>query len=91
MKTQPATAHPLPPHLTMDEYVEWLCENWRHMDPASIARQKAIEERVLTPFRIPDDARPPAESAKRASRARGAATPCAGRQERGGLTADRTD
>ena len=91
MKAQPKLLHPLPPHLTMDEYVEWLCGNWRDMDPARIARQKEIEERVLTPFRIPDDLPPPARNAKRASKARGAVTTRRGRPGRGGLTADRTD
>jgi hypothetical protein len=45
----------LPPRLTMDAYAELVAETVRAAGAARIARQKAIEERVLKPFRFPDD------------------------------------
>ncbi|MFZ4395943.1 MAG: hypothetical protein ACOYOU_10000 [Kiritimatiellia bacterium] len=44
---------PLPPHLTMDEYVDFVSESLRHVSTANLAQQKQIEERIVRPFRIP--------------------------------------
>lgn len=42
----------LPPALSMDEYSDFIESSLRESNPAAIARQKAIEERILTPFRL---------------------------------------
>jgi len=49
----------LPPTLSMDEYSDFIESSLQESNPASIARQKAIEERILTPFRLPDSATMP--------------------------------
>jgi hypothetical protein len=38
----------------MDEYVSFVAASLRDRDPADIARQKELEERILSRFRIPD-------------------------------------
>ncbi len=38
----------------MDEYVAFLSESMSHADPAKVAKQKALEERITVPFRIRD-------------------------------------
>jgi hypothetical protein len=42
------------PRLDMDEYVAFLSESMSHADPAKVAKQKALEERITVPFRIRD-------------------------------------
>jgi len=37
----------------MDEYADFVMEIIRHTDPLMVARQKALEEQITTPFRIP--------------------------------------
>jgi hypothetical protein len=44
----------LPPRLAMDDYADFICASILEVDPASAARQKEIEKRILTPFRIPE-------------------------------------
>ena len=40
------------PRLGMDEYLAFLAESMAQTDPAKAARQKAIEERITTPFSL---------------------------------------
>lgn len=40
------------PRLSMDEYVAFLAESMSQADPASIARQKALEKQITVPFRL---------------------------------------
>lgn len=40
------------PRLDMDEYVAFLSESLSHADPVKVAMQKALEERIIVPFRI---------------------------------------
>lgn len=62
MSDSPLPLNPrFPPHLTMDEYVDFIEASLRTVDPAVAARQKALEEKILVPFRIRDDAGPEAE------------------------------
>lgn len=42
----------LPPHLSMDEYLEFVEAAIRECDPVLAARQKSLEERITKPFRI---------------------------------------
>jgi len=44
--------HPLPPRLTMAEYGAFVQASLDRTDPGKAARQKAIEERIVVPFRI---------------------------------------
>lgn len=44
--------HPLPPRLSMDDYVLCIEASRAHCDPRKAARQKAIEEDIKKPFRI---------------------------------------
>ena len=44
----------LPPRLTMDEYADFVEAALRESNPARAARQKELEERIRTPFRIVD-------------------------------------
>lgn len=48
-------AIPVPPHLTMDQYADWVASNLKNQDPERIRRQKANEEQVTIPFRILPD------------------------------------
>ena len=45
----------LPPHLSMDEYVDFVEASLRDCDPVRAARQKDLEKRIRTPFRIGED------------------------------------
>ncbi len=45
---------PYPPRLTMEQYAEWVASNVKNQDPERIRRQKEIEEKVTTPFRMWD-------------------------------------
>ncbi len=47
--------HPLPPRLTMDEYVTWIEATLQQADPVKAARQKTIQEQIKAPFRIARD------------------------------------
>ena len=58
--TPQSTLHNPPPHLTMDEYVTWIQASLEHVDPAKAARQKAIQEQITVPFRIPKPEAPAA-------------------------------
>ncbi len=42
----------LPPHLTMDEYCEFVEASLRDIPPEQVARQKALEERDVARFDI---------------------------------------
>jgi len=46
------------PRLSMDEYAAFVEQLLSQADPEKVARQKALEERITTPFRLhrdPDD------------------------------------
>lgn len=45
----------LPPALSMDEYSDFIESSLRGANPVAMARQKAIEERILKPFILPDE------------------------------------
>jgi hypothetical protein len=47
--------NPLPPRLSMDEYADFVEASLRESDPARVARQKALEERIRVPFRLASD------------------------------------
>lgn len=40
------------PRLNMDEYTAFVAETVSQADPAKVARQKAIEECIVVPFRL---------------------------------------
>ncbi len=42
-----------PPNLSMEEYVGFVEDNWRHGDRDMLLRQKKIEERIEQMFRMP--------------------------------------
>ncbi len=44
--------NPLPPNLSMDEYAGFVAASLRDGDPARAARQKELEKRIRTPFRM---------------------------------------
>ena len=46
---------PLPPRLSMDQYADFVEAFLRDVDPALAARQKGLEKRVRTPFRMGND------------------------------------
>ena len=54
MKRLPTTLTPFPPRLSMDEYADFVEASLRESNPARVARQKELEERIRTPFRIVD-------------------------------------
>ena len=54
MNRAPLTLNPLPPRLSMDEYADFVEASLRESNPAHAARQKELEERIRTPFRIVD-------------------------------------
>jgi len=54
MNRSPTTLNPLPPRLSMDEYADFVEASLRESNPARVARQKELEERIRTPFRIAD-------------------------------------
>ncbi len=47
----------LPPQLTMAEYCDFIDESLKYVKPDQVARQKAIEKRILRPFSLTDDPR----------------------------------
>lgn len=51
MKRSPTTLIPLPPRLSMDEYADFVEASLRESNPIRAARQKALEERIMTQFR----------------------------------------
>ncbi len=51
---QDSSLAPLPPRLGMDEYVSFVADSLSRTDPVKVARQKAIEEQIQTPFRLMD-------------------------------------
>lgn len=44
-----------PPRLTMEEYVAFIEESLKYVDPKQVARQKAIEKRIDKPFSLMDE------------------------------------
>ena len=44
-----------PPRLTMEEYVAFIEESLKYVDPQQVARQKAIEKRIDKPFSLIDE------------------------------------
>lgn len=47
------TLFPLPPRLTMDEYVDFISETLASHNRELAMLQKNLEERITTPFSIP--------------------------------------
>jgi hypothetical protein len=41
-----------PPHVGMDEYADFVIVSLQQTDPQNAALQKAIEERITTPFSL---------------------------------------
>ena len=41
-----------PPSASMEEYAAFVEELLSHADPVKVARQKALEEQITTPFRL---------------------------------------
>ena len=60
----------VPPRLSMDEYADFVEVSLREANPARVARQKELEERIRTPFRIVDgkvlEAKPSTRSIRQA-------------------------
>ena len=50
----PPIPTPLPPRLSMDEYVDFVEASLRDCNRAHATRQKEVEERIRTPFRMFD-------------------------------------
>ncbi len=46
-------ALPFPPRLSMDAYIRYIADNWEFGNVALMQRQKAIEENIRKPFRMP--------------------------------------
>lgn len=44
----------MPPRLNAADYLAFVAELLARADPAKVAKQKAIEERITVPFRIRD-------------------------------------
>lgn len=42
-----------PPRLSMDAYADFVEASLRECDPVMATRQKELEERIRTPFRMP--------------------------------------
>lgn len=55
MTSSPSISNLLPPRLSMDEYADFVEASLRDCDPALAVRQKEIEERIQTPFRMVED------------------------------------
>lgn len=51
----PSISGRLPPRLSMDQYVDFVEASLGNCDPARVAWQKELEERIRTPFRMGDD------------------------------------
>ena len=54
MNRLPTTFNLLPPRLSMDEYADFVEASLRESNSARVARQKELEERIRTPFRMVD-------------------------------------
>jgi len=54
MTGSPLMSGPLPPRLSMDQYADFVEDSLRNCDPVRAARQKEMEERIRTPFRMVD-------------------------------------
>jgi len=53
MNTSPSLSHTLPPpHLSMDEYVDFVEASIWDANPVFADKQKSIEKRILQPFRL---------------------------------------
>ncbi|MCX6995914.1 MAG: hypothetical protein NTV49_02235 [Kiritimatiellaeota bacterium] len=52
MSPSPPRSSSLPPRLSMDEYADFVEASLRAGDQARAARQKELEERITTPFRM---------------------------------------
>lgn len=50
----------MPPRVNAADYLAFVAELLARADPAKAARQKNIEERIVTPFSLRDEAPPPA-------------------------------
>ncbi len=46
---------PMPPRLSMDEYVDFIERSLRQCDPAQARRQKELEERIKLPFSMVEE------------------------------------
>ena len=46
---------PVPPRLSMDDYIRFIAENWKNGDAVHMQRQTDLEERIEKPFCIPSD------------------------------------
>lgn len=68
MTTSAPNPNRMPPHLSMDEYAEFVEASLRNRDPALVARQKELEERILVPFSLTEMSQP--------ARRTGRPTPC---------------
>ena len=55
MKRSLTILNPFPPRLSMDEYADFVEASLRKSDPARVIRQKELEERIRTPFRMAGD------------------------------------
>ena len=55
MTAFPSSPGPLPPRLSMDQYADFVEASLENCDPARVARQKELEERIRTPFRMVED------------------------------------
>ena len=55
MTDSPLVSSPLPPRLSMDQYADFVEAFLRDADPARAARQKELEKRIRTPFRMGSD------------------------------------
>lgn len=52
MNDRPAISTMIPPHLSMDEYVDFIEASIKEANPVFAARQKDIEEQITRPFRL---------------------------------------
>ena len=64
MSSERLTRDPLPPRLSMDEYVDFVEAAVRLVDPVMAVQQKKIEERIRTPFCMSGNAVDRTESAR---------------------------
>lgn len=55
MTGSPSMPNRLPPRLSMDEYADFVEASLRDCDRAFAIRQKEMEERIRTPFRMAPD------------------------------------
>lgn len=57
MNRLPTPLTPLPPRLSMDEYADFVAVSLSESNPARVASQKELEERIRAPFRMLDETR----------------------------------